>query len=50
MAYLFNSLSDDNATAGKQNIFGGQQTDQGTTTGGPGTETVSYTHLRAHET
>ena len=35
MAYLFNSLSDDqDADPGKQNIFGGQQTDQGTTTGG----------------
>jgi len=34
MAYLFNSLSDENAEGGKQNIFGGQQTDQGTTTGG----------------
>lgn len=34
MAFLFNEVSDDAAEAGKQNIFGGQQTDQGTTTGG----------------
>lgn len=37
MAYLFNSLSDDQgADAGKQNIFGGQQTDQGVTSGDQG--------------
>lgn len=33
MAYLFNAVDDSSGEQGKQNIFGGQQTDQGTTSG-----------------
>jgi len=43
MAYLFNSLSDDPEDPGKQNIFGGQQTNQGTTTQAGGTDAIQKT-------
>lgn len=48
MAYLFNSLSDtgEDGEANKQNIFGGQQTDQGVTStpgGTPGNDTIQKT-------